>query len=155
MRSCSRQGQTPLWLTKANQKRASLGSVRLSRRLSPGTISRRTWVSISPSSEMTEVKVMLLTRAGSSLAASWRSSCKREREGRFDEAIGEVGRGGRQVLLERARDALPFGGLQRGGRSVHAHLQAAAGLHGHEPALEVHVRRLAGRAGRSPSPCPA
>ena len=76
MRSCSRQGQTPLWLTKANQKLAPLGSVSLSRRLSPGTISRRTCVSISPSSEMTEVKVMLLTRAGSSLAASWRSSCK-------------------------------------------------------------------------------
>ncbi len=37
----------------------------------------------------------------------------------LDEAVGEIGRRRRQVLLERARDALPLGGLQRGGRSVH------------------------------------
>src|SRR5256886_12194031 len=54
-------------ISKANQKRVSRGSVRWSRRLSPGRISRRTCVSIAPLSAITEVNVMLFTRAGSSL----------------------------------------------------------------------------------------
>ena len=85
---------------------------------------------------------MLFTRAGSSLAASWRSSFKRQLKRRFDQAVREIGRRRLQILLQRARDALPFGGLQRGGRRVHAHLQAPAGLHGHEAALQVHVGGL-------------
>src|ERR1019366_3897568 len=36
------------------------------------------------------------------------------RESGLDEAIGEIGRGGRQVLLESAWDTLPFNGLQCG-----------------------------------------
>ena len=69
-----RHGHTPFWFTKANQNSAPAGSPRLSRRLSPGISSTRACVSITPSSEMTDVRVTLLTRAGSSLVASWRSS---------------------------------------------------------------------------------
>ena len=71
-----RQGQTPAWLTNANQNFASDGRVSSSRRLSPGIISRRTSVSITPSSETTEVSSALVTRAGSRRAGSCRSRAR-------------------------------------------------------------------------------
>ena len=68
--SACRHGHTPFWFTNANQYRASFGSFTESSRLSPGDISSRTCVNITPASEITEVNVMLFTRAGSSFTAS-------------------------------------------------------------------------------------
>ncbi len=86
---------------------------------------------------------MLLTRAGSSLAASWRSSLQGQLEGRLDQAIGEVGRRrpGRSFCSARGMLCHSVGWSAAGG-CVHAHLQAAVGLDGHEAALEIHVGRL-------------
>ena len=63
-------------------------------------------------------------------------------ETRFHQAIGEIGGGGREVLLQDARDALPFGGLKRRREGLDAHLQSAARLDGHKTALQVHLARL-------------
>ncbi len=43
-------------------------------------------------------------------------------EGRLNQAISEIGRAGLEIALERARDALPFGGLQGCGQRVHGGL---------------------------------
>ena len=67
---------------------------------------------------------------------------QRKLERRLDQAIGEVGRGRLQVLLEHARNALPLGGLKRLGQRIGAHLQPPAGLDRHESTLEIHPGSL-------------
>ena len=67
---------------------------------------------------------------------------ERESKRRFNEAEGEIRRRRRDVLQQRTRDALPFGGLERGGRSIDPHLEASSRLHGHEAALEIRVHGL-------------
>ncbi len=91
---------------------------------------------------MIEVKVARLTCASSSFAASCRSSFNGKLEGGFHEPIREIGGGGREVLLQNARDALPFGRLKGRRQSLDAHLQTAGGLHRHKTALQVHLARL-------------
>ena len=62
---------------------------------------------------------------------------QRKLEVGVDEAVGEVGGDGREVGLQSARDALPFGGLEGFGGGVDVDLEAAGGLDGDEAALEV------------------
>src|SRR6185437_13329312 len=56
---------------------------------------------------------------GRFMAFELERQCKR----RFHQPIREVRRGRRQALLQRVRDALPFGWLQRCRWRVHGHLQ--------------------------------
>ena len=67
---------------------------------------------------------------------------QRQLEIRLDEAIREARRNRRHVFLQRGRNGLPLGRLERRGQIVHAHLQAPGRFQGHEAALRVHVRRL-------------
>ena len=101
-------------------------AMRLSRRLSPGRISRRACVSMTPSSEMTELKVMLLTWAGSNLVGLMALEFQRELERRLQQPVGEAGGNGGQVLFQHARNALPFGRLQ-GRRQLRPPSLAGAG----------------------------
>ena len=73
---------------------------------------------------------------------------QRELEHRVQEAVGQVGGNGGEVLFEDARNALPFGQLQGGGQLVHRHLQAGVRLHGHESALQIDLGRLHAAEGR-------
>jgi hypothetical protein len=61
----------------------------------------------------------IIDMAGSNLAAWWRASFNGQLERRLDQAVGEIGRGSLHVLLQRPRNALPFGGLERFRRGVH------------------------------------
>ena len=66
----------------------------------------------------------------------------RQRERRLDEPVCKIrGRCG-DVLLKRARDALPFRRLERGRRILHAKLETARRADGHEAALQIHIRDL-------------
>ena len=111
MRSCSRHGQTPLWLTKANQKRASFGQREIEQAFVAGDhfeahLGEHLAVVGDDGGEGDVVDA-----GGQQLGGLVAFELQGELEGGLDQAIGEVGRGGRQVLLQRARDALPFGGL--------------------------------------------
>src|SRR5262249_47930274 len=67
---------------------------------------------------------------------------QRELERRLDESVREVGRDRMQILLKRARDALPFSRLKSLWRGVDADLQASCRLHSHETALYIDLGGL-------------
>ncbi len=110
----SRQGQTPLSLTKANQKWASGGSVRLSRRLSPGRISRRGLGEHDAVVGNDRVESDIVDSGGQQFGRRMAQEFQRQLEVGFDQPVGQAGGGGGQILLQRARNALPFGRLQGG-----------------------------------------
>jgi len=62
---------------------------------------------------------------------------QRKLERRVHQAVSKAGRRGRQILLKRAGNTLPFGRLKRSGESVRADLQARIRLHSHESALQI------------------
>ncbi len=95
-----------------------------------------------PSSETTEVNVTMINSGGQQFGRFVPDEFQRQLERRFHQPIGQArGRGG-EVLLQFARDALPFGGLQRRRRGVHRHFQTRVRLHRDVAALQIHVRRL-------------
>jgi len=139
MRSPSRHGHTPALVDEGEPETGILGRVRWRRRLSPGTIRAHLgehFAVVGDDGGEGDV----VDAGGSSLAASWAFELQGEREGRLDEAIGEIGGGSRQVSAEALRGMLchSVGCRASVGASMRT-WQAAAGLDGDEAALEVHA----------------
>lgn len=132
-------GQTLFWFTNANQKRAPLGRVRCSNRLSPDEVH----------SHLRQHRAVVGHHGGQGDAVHPGGEQpgglapfepEGQAEGGVDQPEGVLGRRRGKVLQQGPRDGLPLGRLQRGGR-LGPDLEPAPGLHGDEPALEIDLQR--------------